>query len=325
MSYASSAPLVTHAQQADQNAMYDIVTKTAEQTSKGCAKAVRSALNEANLLIREASSVDEAVKSMNMCTDTVPEYITNVDMLSDDVMMAIGFTFADYDMGAYPPGPDLEFYKACQVFQDMDAKGSLEKVSNFFKLLEEIGDEDEYPGLKDREDCFDLSVFLPDGDNPRIRTSDWTGAGAGNDGMMWDFQLCTTYIAPVGFSEKSMFPAKAWTLQGLTKYCQLRYGKDVKPQPLRLVKDLGIDDLVRQGASKILFTNGMKDLWSGGSHLEDLSDTILALNFENGAHHSDLTHRGPSEDDTDDIKQGFETIKSILQNWLDQIQIENQI
>jgi hypothetical protein len=181
ISYASSAPLVLHAQQADQNSFYDIVTRTAEQTSKGCEKAVRTALNEANILIRQTSSVKDAAKSLNMCTDTIPEYISDVDTLSDDIMMAIGFTFADYDMEAYPPSKDLELYKACQVFQDVATTSSLIKVSNFFQLLREVGDEEDFPGLKDR-DCFNLSVFLPDGENPRIATSDWTGAGAGNDG-----------------------------------------------------------------------------------------------------------------------------------------------
>jgi lysosomal Pro-X carboxypeptidase len=140
--------------------------------------------------------------------------------------------------------------------------------------------------------------------------------------MMWDFQLCTTYIAPVGFSESSMFPQRKWTLENLTKYCQRRYGKEVTPQPYKLVVDFGIDDLVREGASRILFTNGMKDLWFGGSHVKSLSDSIIALNFKNGAHHSDLTHRGPSEEDTDDIKHGFATITNILQSWLGQIQVE---
>ena len=38
---------------------------------------------------------------------------------------------------------------------------------------------------------------------------------------------------------------------------------------------------------------------------------ILALKFENGAHHSDLTHKGPSEHDTEDIKEGFVKITNI--------------
>jgi lysosomal Pro-X carboxypeptidase len=68
----------------------------------------------------------------------------------------------------------------------------------------------------------------------------------------------------------------------------------------------------------------MQDMWSGGSYLEDLSDSILALNFENGAHHSDLSHVGPTEKDTDDIREGFIKITKILEKWLDEIKDESQ-
>ena len=198
----------------------------------------------------------------------------------------------------------------------------MEKVKNFFQLLKEDPEESvEYPdtpGNEDR-DCFDLSTFLPDGENARIATSDWSGSGGGNDGKMWDFQLCTTLVDVIGFSKESMFPARKWTYADLTKYCQLRYGKELTPQPLALVRNLHFDDLVAAGASKILFTNGLQDMWSGGSYLEDVSDTILSLNFINGAHHSDLTHFGPSDKDTEDLKEGFVEITNILEKWLEEI------
>ena len=83
------------------------MTKTAEHASKGCANAVRTALVEAKKLIKEASSVEKAAGSMNLCLHTLPEYITDLETLSIDVMMAVGFSFADFDMESYPPGPDL--------------------------------------------------------------------------------------------------------------------------------------------------------------------------------------------------------------------------
>jgi hypothetical protein len=46
-------------------------------------------------------------------------------------------------------------------------------------------------------------------------------------------------------------------------------------------------------------------VWSVASHLEDLSDTILALNFPNGTHHSDLGHDWPLND-TEDIEKGHD-------------------
>ena len=80
------------------------MTKTAEHASKGCANAVRTALVEAKKLIKEASSVEKAAGSMNLCLHTLPEYITDLETLSIDVMIAWGFSFADFDMESYPPG-----------------------------------------------------------------------------------------------------------------------------------------------------------------------------------------------------------------------------
>lgn len=138
-------------------------------------------------------------------------------------------------------------------------------------------------------------------------------------------RLCISHLfsncllITVGFSKESMFPAREWTYTDLIKYCQLRYGKGLTPQPLALVRNLHFGDLVEAGASKILFTNGLQDMWSGGSYLEDVSDTIVSLNFINGAHHSDLTHFGPSDADTDDLKEGFVNITNILEKWLGEI------
>lgn len=324
ISYAASAPLKLYDQTADQNVYYDIVTTAAERASEGCAEAVRVALEEAESEIVQASSIEDAAKSMKLCLDTIPGYITTLKTLKEDLMMAIGFTFADYDMDAYPPGTNTSLYRACKIFQK-EGDSPLTKVANFFQFLsDDPAQEGEYPSLAGEEDkeCFDLDVFLPDGENARIATSDWSGSGGGNDGKMWDFQLCTTLIDPIGFGEYSMFPTRVWTYEGLTKYCQGRYGEDVVPQPYALVKSFGFDDLIARGASRILFTNGMQDMWSGGSYLESLSDSVIALNFENGAHHSDLSHVGPSQDDTEDIRSGFITITNILAKWLDEIRLE---
>ena len=141
ISYASSAPLKLYDQSADQNVYYDIVTKAAERESEGCADAVRSALEEAEAEILRASSIEEAAKRMKLCLDTIPEYITSLKTLKEDLMMAIGFTFADYDMDAYPPGPSTSLYKACKIFQS-EEDGAMTKVANFFQFLSEVSTED---------------------------------------------------------------------------------------------------------------------------------------------------------------------------------------
>lgn len=104
-------------------------------------------------------------------------------------------------------------------------------------------------------------------------------------GRTWEFQLCSDLIVRTGFSAESMFIEREWTLEWLADHCESR-GFGVEPQPYRLVDQWGFNDLVGNGASRILFTNGLNDGWSVLSILEDLSDTLVTLNFPNGAHHS---------------------------------------
>ena len=120
-----------------------------------------------------------------------------------------------------------------------------------------------------------------------------------------------------------MFPPRNWTIDWMTKHCQARFG--VTPRPTELVSKWKFDDLVGVGASRILFTNGLNDGWSVGAVKQNLSDSLLVVNFENGAHHSDLNVRGDSERDTQDIKDGHVVIQNILTTWLGEIKREAQV
>ncbi len=102
------------------------MTDAAERASAGCADAVRTSLSEARDLIIKSHSVEDALERMNMCPNTLPEYIVKKHTLSDEVMSAVGFTFADFDSGYYPPGPDMGLRKACDVFQDPSIQACLE-------------------------------------------------------------------------------------------------------------------------------------------------------------------------------------------------------
>ena len=79
--------------------------------------------------------------------------------------------------------------------------------------------------------------------------------------MMWDLQTCSLLVEHIGTNnETDMFPARPWTLDWLTKHCWDRF--EVVPQPRQLADLWGFDDLVRAGASRIIFTNGLMDGWS---------------------------------------------------------------
>ena len=158
---------------------------------------------------------------------------------------------------------------------------------------------------------------LPTGTNATISSGDWSGVGTGTNGESWDFQTCTREVEAIGFSEASMFPKRSWSLDWLTRHCQSRFG--VTPAPFSMVRRWKFDRLVETNVTRIIFTNGLKDGWSVGGFTSNLSDSLPILNFPNGAHHSDLSGRGPSDQDTKDIQEGFKTIADIIGKWLDEI------
>lgn len=306
--YASSAPLLLYAMDADQFGYMDLVTNVTDIASPGCSQAVRKTLTEVDAAIRASDDFEQfAYDRLNVCPGKLPAYIDSNDLLSKEAMMVVEYTFADMNMGFYPPNQESGLAQLCiQIFQN-ETMDSFGKMREFWFHLEENID----PTLP----CFDMTSQLPDGPRATISGSDWSGVGTGFDGMSFDFHCCSTLTPAVGFSNYSMFPYREWTLEWLTQHCMDVF--DVVPDPLKLVQEYKFTDLVEQGATRILFTNGMNDLWSKGSYLEPLSDSLPVINIPSGAHHSELGNL--HEDDTEDLKQAQQEITNILEGWLEEI------
>lgn len=211
--------------------------------------------------------------------------------------------YSDDNEGAYPPGEDTDLYQSCQVFQT-----SPTPFKDFFLALQSFRDE---KGHKQLPSCYDLWAQFPPDDKKL-----YNAQGDYKFGLTWDFQVCNDVVFILGFSNYSMFPVKEPSYDNLYANCRARF--DITPRPWEMTDKWNFRNLTKH--SKILFTNGLKDIWSGGGILHNISDTILALTFPNGAHHSDLTHFGPTDRDTEDVRQGQEQVKVILGKWLKEIQ-----
>lgn len=304
IAYASSAPLPLYAQEVDEYVYFEKITNVAEESHPGCAAAVKQTLLDMEDILQQESQHKRVAKEIGICVDTLPSYITSIEIFRNAVSMTAATSFADFNMAYYPPNDSQDLVAACKTFTKKGLS-SLEKMKAFYQL-KSSGD----------MGCFDLRTEVPEGANATVTSADWSGVGDGNTGRMWDFQTCRDLVVHAGFSKQSMFIPRKWTLEWLTDHCETRFG--VTPQPYHMVDMWGFDDLVGNGGSYMLFTNGLNDGWSVASHLEDLSDTILALNFPNGAHHSDLGHDWPLND-TEDIEKGHVRIVEILGGWLDDL------
>jgi hypothetical protein len=308
MAYSASAPIRFYSQQVNQYAYYDHITKVSDQTLPGCADAVRKSLGEVKTRIMKGQY---NASILGICEGTIPDYIhtetkEGLAMFVDELMMVVAYSFANDNMANYPPGNATRLYKACETFTS--SRSAFGKFREF--LLKRLAP-------NNNNDCWEMASQLPTGPNATISSGDWSGVGTGMDGESWDFQTCTLLVEAIGFSKSSMFPPRDWSLDWLRRHCQERFG--VIPAPYNLVRRWKFNDLAGANVTRIVFTQGLKDGWSVSGFVKDLSDTLVVLNFPNGAHHSDLSGKGPTDGDSEDIKQGFKKIIQILGTWLDEI------
>ena len=104
----------------------------------------------------------------------------------------------------------------------------------------------------------------------------------------------------------------------LNAHCAARF--NVTPRPTELVDLWGFSEArLPLITSRIIFTNGLNDGWSAAGITANLSDSLLAFNMPNGAHHSDLSHQWPSAADTPDVAAVHELTAAILAGWLESV------
>ncbi len=277
MAYAGSAPMGFYAQETDRFAYYNHITKVAEDTLPGCAKAVKLALLKVQDLIGQSQSLEElkaVATEVGICEGSIPAYVfekgchekSGVDCIkfqtttfANELMMVVGYTFANDNMASYPPGKESRLYGACETFSS-DSLSPTEKVKSYLtQRLHQSELTFKSPLRNMQADCWNMTNQLPTGPNATISGGDWSGDGTGADGESWDFQTCTLLVEAIGFSgDDSMFPPRDWTIEWMQEHCQNRFG--VVPRPFELVKKFrfGSNELASTNVTRILFTNGLK-------------------------------------------------------------------
>ena len=323
MAYAASAPVRFYTQQVSPpSAYYDHIANVADQAVPGCRAGVQIALRQVQQWIIPNNDDDDDNNNNNfdpsdvgVCPGTVPEYAARLPSSTtfwDELHMMIGYTFANMNMAYYPPSNTTALHRACETFLD-DSLTALEMVRTV--LVRELGNR------RHNSHCFDMAAQRPAGPRATISSGDWSGVGTGPSGESWDYQTCTLCVETIGFNATSsgMFLDRPWSLEWLQQHCQDRFA--VTPDPYQINRKWGLDKFeTHTNASYILFTNGLQDGWSVSGIQHNVSATnIVALNFPNGAHHSDLSSVGPTDRDTPDVKMGFRQVQTLLATWLTEI------
>ncbi|KAL6222748.1 hypothetical protein ACLB2K_006139 [Fragaria x ananassa] len=163
-----------------------------------------------------------------------------------------------------------------------------------------------YYNYSGNADCFELED-----------TSD-----VGTDG--WNWQACTEMVMPMSSSrDRSMFQTYDYNFSSFQDWCWKEL--NAKPRPTWITTEFGGHDIkatLKNLGSNIIFSNGLLDPWSGGSVLQNISQSIVALVTEEGAHHIDL--RFSTKGDPDWLVEQRESEVKLIQGWLDEFYQEKK-
>jgi len=108
----------------------------------------------------------------------------------------------------------------------------------------------------------------------------------------WNFQACTEMVMPMCSNGKTdMFPKKDWNFNTFSDDCLKQFG--ITPREKSAITNYGGINL--DGASNIIFSNGLLDPWSGGGVLRSPNDKVKIMIIPEGAHHLDLRSANPND------------------------------
>ncbi|XP_077233617.1 uncharacterized protein LOC143875922 [Tasmannia lanceolata] len=134
----------------------------------------------------------------------------------------------------------------------------------------------------------------------------------------WSWQTCSEMVMPIGRgSNDTMFQAALFDLKNFTEECQAYYG--VPPRPHWITTEYGghnIKSVLQRFGSNIIFSNGLRDPYSSGGVLQNISDSIVAIYTAQGAHCLDILSASP-DDPTWLVSQRNSEVK-IIAGWIAQ-------
>lgn len=130
---------------------------------------------------------------------------------------------------------------------------------------------------------------------------------------MWDYQACSEMVMPFCFDGVAdMFEKSLWNFTQVKANCEAKW--KVSPNPK--MADINYGSKKLDGASNIVFSNGLLDPWSSGGILRSVSSTVVSLLIPEGAHHLDL--RGANPNDPPSVISARKLEKQYIAKWIGQ-------
>ncbi|CBI23429.3 hypothetical protein VitviT2T_019541 [Vitis vinifera] len=275
---ASSAPILYFDDITPQDGYYSLVTKDFRDFSESCYNTIKDSWAEIDKAAAEANGLLNLSKKFRTCKP-----LESASQLKDylETMYSIA---AQYDR---PP-----MYPVTVVCNGID--GGLQGTDILDRIFSGI------VASRGNKSCYDMgqSSFPSE-----------TEEG-------WNWQVCSELVIPIGRgSNDTMFPAAPFDFKEYADSCKYSYG--VTPRPHWITSYYGghnIKLILKRFGSNIIFSNGLRDPYSSGGVLEDISHSIIAVHTPRGSHCLDIL---PStEDDPNWLVLQRNVEIEIIHGWL---------
>ncbi|XP_012064654.1 lysosomal Pro-X carboxypeptidase [Jatropha curcas] len=275
---ASSAPILYFDEIAPRNGYYSVVTKDFKEASESCYKTISKSWAEIEKAASKPNGLSILSKKFNTCSPLKRTFELK------DYLDSIYAEAAQYND---PPN-----YPVSIVCDGIDrAPEGTDILGRIFAGVVA------YMGHKS---CYDMNEF----NDPTDQTS-----------LAWRWQTCSELVMPIGHDRNTMFPPAPFNLKSYIKECKSLFG--ILPQPHWVTTYYGGQDLkliLHRFASNIIFSNGLRDPYSTGGVLENISDSIVAISTVNGSHCLDIQKEKPS--DPNWLVMQRKTEVEIIQGWI---------
>ncbi|CAL1404128.1 unnamed protein product [Linum trigynum] len=274
---ASSAPILYFDDITPQDAYYNVVTKDFREASETCYQTIKESWAEIDETASKLDGLSTLGKKFRTCAPLKNStYLTN----------SLGGLYARAAQYNAPPS-----YPVTQICTAIDGSGpdknTLDRI--FAGVVAYYGE----------KLCYINEPTQPSE----------TDVG-------WEWQTCSELVIPIGFGNDTMFWSEdAFNLTEFSHDCKEKYG--VAPRPHWVTTYYGghsIKRVLKRFGSNIIFSNGLKDPYSRGGVLENISDTIHVVYTTNGSHCLDLY--GSSVTDPKWLTVQREEEIDIMHGWL---------
>ncbi|KAL1774400.1 hypothetical protein HispidOSU_018607 [Sigmodon hispidus] len=259
---AASAPIWQFENLVPCGVFMKIVTEDYRKSGPHCAESIRRSWDAINRISSAGSGLQWLTKALHLCSPLTSGSIPNLKEWISETWVNLAMVDYPYEANFLQPLPAWPIKVVCQYLKNPNVSDTV-LLQNIFQAL------NIYYNYSGQAKCLNIS---------QTTTSSLDTVG-------WNYQSCTEMVMPFCTNGvDDMFEPYLWDLKKFSEECFNQW--KVKPRPHWITTLYGGKNI--SSHSNIIFSNGDLDPWSGGGVTKDISDTLVAINIPEGAHHLDL-------------------------------------